>query len=221
MRHLPDYGVPLKPVGRLDMDTEGLLLCTNDGELHARLSHPRYGIEKEYYAIVEGQLRTSVPSGMLRDGVFIEGPQDRAREGRSGPRRAPLHLAPKITIHEGRYRQIRFMGDAVGHKVLSLKRTRYGPFLLKGMRPGEAILLGQEGLGRPSQVSSACRLRPSASPLNSVAVGVRLSVSSKARTGRMEVRMGAGWFAGRCSPLRTTSKSCGSSCKRSWTILGR
>ncbi len=142
VRHLPDYGVPLKPVGRLDMDTEGVLLCTNDGELHARLSHPRYGIEKEYQAIVEG-----VPDDKaletLRNGVFIEG-------RKTHPAKVDvIHTEPRstslrITIHEGRYRQVRFMCENVGHPVLSLKRTRYGPYSVRGMRPGEAVLLGKK-----------------------------------------------------------------------------
>ena len=142
VRHLPDYGVPLKPVGRLDMDTEGLLLCTNDGELHARLSHPRYGIEKEYFAIVEGQPDERALEA-LRNGVFIEG-------RKTAPAKVEVvHAETKstslrITIHEGRYRQIRFMGEAVGHKVTSLRRVRYGPYVIKGMRPGEAKLLGKK-----------------------------------------------------------------------------
>lgn len=142
VRHLPDYGVPLKPVGRLDMDTEGLLLCTNDGELHARLSHPRYGIEKEYHAIVEG-VPSDAAIDQLRKGVFIEG-------RKTAPAKVELiHAEPRttslrITIHEGRYRQVRFMCEAVGHPVISLKRTRYGPYSLKGMRPGEALLLGKK-----------------------------------------------------------------------------
>ncbi len=142
VRHLPDYGVPLKPVGRLDMDTEGLILCTNDGELHARLSHPRYGIEKEYHAIVEG-VPDEKALDHLRKGVFIEG-------RKTAPAKVEVvHVEPrstllKITIHEGRYRQVRFMCEAVGHKVISLKRTRYGPYVLKGMRPGEAILIGKK-----------------------------------------------------------------------------
>jgi 23S rRNA pseudouridine2605 synthase len=142
VRHLPDYGVPLKPVGRLDMDTEGVILCTNDGELHARLSHPRYGIEKEYYAIVDGVPDEKAIEN-LRKGVFIEG-------RKTAPAKVDVIHAEarstslKITIHEGRYRQIRFMCEAVGHPVVSLKRTRYGPYVLKGMRPGEAILLGKK-----------------------------------------------------------------------------
>ena len=142
VRHLPDYGVPLKPVGRLDMDTEGIILCTNDGELHARLSHPRYGIEKEYQAIVEG-LPSEDAIEQLRNGVFVEG-------RKTAPAKVDvIHAEPRstslrITIHEGRYRQVRFMCEGVGHPVVSLKRTRYGPYTVKGMRPGEATLLGEK-----------------------------------------------------------------------------
>ena len=142
VRHLPDYGVPLKPVGRLDMDTEGILLCTNDGELHARLSHPRYGIEKEYHAIVEG-VPDEAAIERLRKGVFIEGRKTApAKVEVIHPEARSTSL--RITIHEGRYRQVRFMCEAVGHPVMSLKWTRYGPYSLKGMRPGEAILLGKK-----------------------------------------------------------------------------
>lgn len=142
VRYLPDYGVPLKPVGRLDMDTEGLLLCTNDGDLHARLSHPRYGIEKEYLAIVEG-----VPDeralDQLRKGVFIEGRKTAPAKVET-VHEEPRSTSLRITIHEGRYRQVRFMCEAVGHPVISLKRVRYGPLVLKGMRAGEAKLLGKK-----------------------------------------------------------------------------
>lgn len=144
VRHLPDYGVQLKPVGRLDMDTEGLLLCTNDGELAHRLAHPRYGVEKEYQAVVLG-----IPSDealeALRTGVFIEGK-------RTSPARVEvIHAEHKsnttglrIVIHEGRKRQVRLMCDIVGHPVKTLKRVRYGPLRVKGMRVGEAKLLGKK-----------------------------------------------------------------------------
>lgn len=143
VRYLPDYGVQLKPVGRLDMDTEGLLLVTNDGELANRLAHPRYGVEKEYQAIVTG-IPTEEALDRLRRGVFVE-----------GRKTAPawvevIHAEPKsnttglrITIHEGRKRQVRLMCEAVGHPVQKLKRIRYGPLRLKGMRVGEARLLGK------------------------------------------------------------------------------
>lgn len=144
VRYLPDYGVQLKPIGRLDMDTEGLLLCTNDGELSHRLAHPSFGIEKEYQAIVEG-----IPSEKaLRDlqrGVFIEGK-------RTAPAKVEvIHVEEKknttglrITIHEGRKRQIRLMCELVGHPVKSLKRVRIGSLRIRGMRAGECRLLGKE-----------------------------------------------------------------------------
>ncbi len=141
---LPDMGVQLKPVGRLDMDTEGLLIVTNDGELAQRLAHPRYGIEKEYQATVQG-----VPDEKalddLRRGVFIEGRRTHPAKvivGYADPRGAFAVL--RITIHEGRKRQVRMMCEFVGHPVTGLKRIRLGNFLLKGMRPGEARLLAKQ-----------------------------------------------------------------------------
>ncbi|CAN5621817.1 23S rRNA pseudouridine(2605) synthase RluB [soil metagenome] len=148
MAHLPDYGVVLKPVGRLDMDTEGLILCTNDGELAHRLSHPRYGVEKEYEAIVTGIVEERALT-LLRKGVYIEG-------GRTGPAKVEIiHAEPRtnttglrITIHEGRNRQVRLMCEAVGHTVQKLRRTRYAFLRVKGMRTGEARLLGKQELDK-------------------------------------------------------------------------
>jgi 23S rRNA pseudouridine2605 synthase len=144
VKYLPDFGVQLKPVGRLDMDTEGLLLVTNDGELANRLAHPRYGVEKEYQAIVKG-LPSEEALEWLRNGVFFEG-------RKSAPAKVEvIHAEPKtqttglrITIHEGRKRQVRLMCEVVGHPVISLKRLRYGPLRVKGMRVGEARLLGKK-----------------------------------------------------------------------------
>jgi 23S rRNA pseudouridine2605 synthase len=159
VRHLPDLGVQLKPVGRLDMDTEGLLVCTNDGELANRLAHPRYGVEKEYQAIVRG-IPDERALEKIRKGVWIpESPDPSAphrgveqRGYRSSPAKVEvIHAEPKkdttglrITIHEGRKRQVRLMCEAVGHPVISLKRTRYGPLNVKGMRAGEARMLGKQ-----------------------------------------------------------------------------
>jgi len=144
VRYMPDYGAQLKPVGRLDMDTEGLLLCTNDGELAHRLSHPKYGVEKEYQAIVLGLVGDEALD-RLRSGVFVEGKKT------SPAKVEVIHAEPKsnttglrITIHEGRKRQVRLMCDVVGHPVKSLKRVRYGPLRMKGMRTGEARLLGKK-----------------------------------------------------------------------------
>jgi 23S rRNA pseudouridine2605 synthase len=143
-RLLPELGVQIKPVGRLDMDTEGLLLCTNDGELALRLTHPRYGIEKEYQATVKGRPDEKALKH-LRDGVFVEG-------RKTAPAQVEVAFADssgvttvlKIIIHEGRKRQIRLMCEYVGFPIQKLKRTRIGPLKLKGMRPGECIRLGKK-----------------------------------------------------------------------------
>ena len=143
-RFLPDYGVQLKPVGRLDMDTDGLLLITNDGDLALRLAHPRYGIEKEYQAIIEG-IPSASTLNKLEKGVFVEG-------RKTAPARVEVvHVEERkettsirITIHEGRKRQVRLMCLSVGHPVIRLTRVRLGPMHLKGMRPGEVRLLGQK-----------------------------------------------------------------------------
>jgi 23S rRNA pseudouridine2605 synthase len=124
------------PVGRLDADTEGLLLLTNDGELAHRLTHPSYGVEKEYLAEVE-----DTPSPLtlrrLRQGVELEdGRTAPARVGRVGAR------GLRITIHEGRNRQVRRMCEAVGHPVLRLVRTRIGPLADRDLAPGRWRALG-------------------------------------------------------------------------------
>lgn len=141
---LPDVGTPLKPVGRLDKDTEGLLIVTNDGELAMRLSHPRYEVEKEYRAIVEGH-PTDESIAKLESGVFIEGGKTRPAqvERLKGPRQAATS-ALRIVLHEGRKRQVRLMCEAVGHPVVALTRTRIGPIRLRDLRPGACRLLGHD-----------------------------------------------------------------------------
>lgn len=118
------------PVGRLDADTEGLLLLTNDGELAHRLTHPRYGVEKEYLAHVEG-VPASPALRRLREGVDLE-------DGLTAPARVsqPLPGVLRITIHEGRNRQVRRMAEAVGHPVLRLVRVRVGPLADRRLAPG-------------------------------------------------------------------------------------
>jgi len=119
------------PVGRLDADTEGLLLLTNDGDLTHRLTHPSYGIEKEYLTQVEGEpSRAAVRA--LRDGVELDdGPTARARVTL-----VEANLL-RITIHEGRNRQVRRMCESVGHPVVRLVRTRIGPLVDRSLKPGE------------------------------------------------------------------------------------
>jgi len=119
------------PVGRLDVDTTGALLLTNDGPLAHRLAHPRYGVEKVYEARVEGDPGDAVLQ-QLRDGVELE-------DGRSAPARARRLGAGRVelTIHEGRNRQVRRMLEAVGHPVVHLHRSAYAGLTLEGLEPGE------------------------------------------------------------------------------------
>ncbi len=118
------------PVGRLDGDTEGLLLLTNDGDLTHRLTHPSFGVEKEYLAEVVGQPSPAALRA-LREGVELD-------DGWTAPAQA-VSVAPslvRITIHEGRNRQVRRMLDAVGHPVQRLVRTRIGGLADRSLRPG-------------------------------------------------------------------------------------
>ncbi len=118
------------PVGRLDADTEGLLLLTNDGELTHRLTHPSFGVEKEYLAEVVGEPSRGALR-RLREGVELD-------DGITAPAKVSS-LSPgllRITIHEGRNRQVRRMCEAIGHPVTRLVRTRIGPLRDASLAPG-------------------------------------------------------------------------------------
>lgn len=122
------------PVGRLDAETEGLLLLTNDGELTFRLTHPKFGVEKEYVAQVESDGRPVSREALaaLRKGVDIgDGVTSPAEVGELQPG------VLRIVIHEGRNRQVRRMCETVGYPVVRLVRTRIGPIVDKSLRPGE------------------------------------------------------------------------------------
>ncbi len=118
------------PIGRLDADTEGLLLLTNDGDLAHRLTHPSFGVEKEYLAEVAGR-PSAAAVRQLREGVELE-------DGMTAP--AKVALSPpnllRITIHEGRNRQVRRMCEAVGHPVRRLVRVRIGSITDRRLKPG-------------------------------------------------------------------------------------
>ncbi|HZD67124.1 MAG TPA: pseudouridine synthase [Acidimicrobiales bacterium] len=128
------------PVGRLDADTEGLLVVTNDGDLAHRLTHPSFGVEKEYLAWVTG-----VPSRLdlrrLREGVTLaDGPAAATRVSQVAPGTL------RLVIHEGRNRQVRRMCEAVGHPVRRLVRTRIGPVTDRSLGPGSWRALRVEEL---------------------------------------------------------------------------
>lgn len=145
------------PVGRLDYDSEGLLLLTSDGDLAAKLTHPRHGVEREYHVRVRG-----VPDDhemqRLAKGLVIEGRRtapsevelQKIIEAESGPQ-AVLAL----TIREGRNRQVRNMCDAIGHPVVRLRRVRIGPITDDRIRPGEFRDLDEREIAALKRLSSA------------------------------------------------------------------
>ena len=145
---LPD-SLRLVHVGRLDTETEGLLLLSNDGELSHRLMHPSFEIAKTYVAIVEGQIEPWVPR-KLRRGIELEDGEakaDRVTVKDSGPRGSIV----EITLHSGKNRIVRRMLDAVGHPVTRLARTRLGPLRLGNLRPGETRPLSGEEIAALQQ----------------------------------------------------------------------
>ena len=132
---LPEEGPRVFPVGRLDRDTEGLLLLTNDGDLANALTHPSFGVEKEYLAEVEG-VPTPKHVGQLRRGIELEDGHASAKSarvaGRSGERGAV-----RLVMTEGRKREVRRLLAAVGLPVTRLVRVRVGAVRLGGLPPGE------------------------------------------------------------------------------------
>ena len=124
------------PVGRLDLDSEGAIIVTNDGDLALRLTHPRYEVPKTYLAEVNGSLSSSSLTA-LRKGVELD-------DGKTAPAdarvvdRAGGHTLIEMTIAEGRNRQVRRMCEAVGHPVVRLVRTAIGPLQLGRLKPGQS-----------------------------------------------------------------------------------
>jgi 23S rRNA pseudouridine2605 synthase len=139
---LVDSVARLYPVGRLDADSTGLLLLTNDGELANRLTHPRYGVAKAYRA----ELRRPPSEADLRRlarGVELEdGPSAPAEVRRLGEREI------EIVLHEGRNRQVRRMAEAVGNRVAALRRVRFGSIELGTLPPGGARRLSEDEIAR-------------------------------------------------------------------------
>jgi 23S rRNA pseudouridine2605 synthase len=135
-------GLRLYPIGRLDADSSGLILLSNDGELANRLTHPRFEVPKTYVATLAGEEISDAALRRMRAGVELE-------DGRTAParvRRAGAH-AIEITIHEGKKRQVRRMCEAVGHPVTALTRIAFGPLRLGTLAPGEHRRL------RPAEVA--------------------------------------------------------------------
>ena len=135
MDHFRDYPVRLYPIGRLDYDSEGLLLLTNDGDLAAKLTHPRHEVDKTYLARVTGKVSVEAVH-RLRVGVTLEDGFRTSPAKVQVIREEAFASAVLITIHEGHNRQVRRMMEAVGHRVLLLRRVRFGPIDIKGVAKG-------------------------------------------------------------------------------------
>lgn len=156
---LVQSGARLYPVGRLDLDSEGLMLLTNDGHLALRLAHPRYEHEKEYRVLVAGA-PDAAALDRLREGVGLEG-------GRTLPARIEIERESegntwlRMVLREGRKRQIRRMIEAVGYQVLRLIRVRMGPLRLGNLAPGAYRPLTREELAAIRRIRQG-DIRPAA-----------------------------------------------------------
>ena len=136
MDHFHDFPVRLYPVGRLDYDSEGVLLLTNDGALAQRLTHPSSEIDKVYLARISGSLSEQEQERMQR-GLFMEGDERKTWPAKVRVlRQGDIWSEILVTIHEGRNRQVRRMVAAVGHQVILLRRVRFGPVSLGDLPRG-------------------------------------------------------------------------------------
>src|SRR5918998_1663000 len=149
----------LYPVGRLDADTTGLILLTNDGELAERLTHPRYGVKKVYRARIRPGRVAPQALRALREGVELE-------DGRTAPAQV-LQAGTgvvELTIREGKKRQVRRMLEAVGHRVVELERVAFGPLGLRGLEPGKSRRLTKAELERLRRATEQPKRRAAARP---------------------------------------------------------
>ena len=145
-----DYPVRLYPVGRLDYDSEGLLLLTNDGDLTERMLHPSQEVEKTYLARVSNEL-TPAEARRLEMGVMVDGRKTaRAKVKILGIK--GLYTDILVTIHEGRNRQVRKMVEQVGHQVVMLRRIRFGPLKLEDLPRGMWRELTEEEMRELSRI---------------------------------------------------------------------
>ena len=155
---VPSAGARLYPVGRLDADSTGLILVTNDGDLAQRLTHPSFEVPRTYRAAVHPSPVPERALRILREGVELD-------DGRTAPARV-RQLRPgvlELTIHEGRNHQVKRMCEAVGHRVRTLQRVRFGPLRLDDLPEGGHRRLRAaevEGLRKASAARAAAAARP-------------------------------------------------------------
>ena len=178
------------PVGRLDMDSEGLLLLTNDGELANRIAHPRHRIDKEYHALVKGHPSGAKLAQLRRGGFMLDG-------GRTSPAQVEVleqsgdTTLLKVVIHEGRRRQVRRIMEEIGHPVERLRRVRLGPLTLAGLpAAGYRPLTAGEVLRLQQLVGLAAVAPPGEGASEETALGFRRANEPRALSGRKPIRQG-------------------------------
>ncbi len=193
------------PVGRLDLDTEGLLLLTNDGDLAHALLHPSHGCEREYEVVVQGRL-DAARAGRLAEGIVLDG--ERTAPARVSRRRFEAGANAtrlRLTLREGRKRQIRRATAVLGHPVLSLVRLRMGPIRLGALAPGAVRrLTGAEVRGLLGHAERLRRERRAGEPVSGAPQAAPRDARRHARRGtlRRAARSGPG------RPRPTSSSLC-------------
>jgi pseudouridine synthase len=136
---LPGLKIRVFPVGRLDADSSGALLLTNDGELAFRLAHPRFEVQKVYLVKVDG-VPDDTALDKLRKGIFLEGRKTASAKA-TIVTRSPKHALVRLEIHEGRKREVKKMFEALGYRVSALRRTHFAGLTLEGLKPGHWRML--------------------------------------------------------------------------------
>ncbi|MCC6240288.1 MAG: rRNA pseudouridine synthase [Phycisphaerales bacterium] len=189
---LPPHLPRLYPVGRLDAESRGLLLLTNDGELTNQLTHPRFGVAKTYRAVVDGYIAPEQTQTLIK-GLWLANPKTGVgfKTGRSQIKlikRSRQFSVLEITIREGRNRQVRRMLAKVGHKVRELTRIRFGPLVLGRLQPGEFRPLTSVEL-RQLKASAHDQGAPVASKNRT---GVRTAGKHPRQSGQTEKQVGKG-----------------------------
>lgn len=157
------------PVGRLDYESEGLVLLTNDGELAAVLMHPRHGVPRVYEVTVRG-IPSPAQLRRLSAGIAVDGRRTEPARVRMLPRRADRRedAEVRVVLREGRNRQVRRMFDAIGHPVRRLRRTHIGPIALRGLKPGaaRALTAAEVEALRKAALPKEARRRAASGPTN-------------------------------------------------------
>ncbi|MEW5803292.1 MAG: pseudouridine synthase [bacterium] len=153
MKLLPRMAHRVFPVGRLDYNTEGLLLLTNDGELSNALTHPKHQVPRGYLVKVRGVLKEEEVVHQLKKGIY-HGRDRITADSVSLTKTTQRNSWLSVVVHEGKNREIRRMFEALGHPVLKLKRTRFAFLSLKGLQPGESRFLSLDEVERLEELSA-------------------------------------------------------------------